>query len=1008
MSARDIEFGLEHLVGKAAVPRANNPSLRGAVRRNNPDGGHASPYYTGLNGTSLTVEVSPVGDLVLNFVSDELDDAITMINAVSPANLQATDDDGFLRLTNLNGGSKNFIRIESGTAAPVLGFVVNPEPGSMSSAGDLESAPPGRGVNTTQSNPQGTALLAADENLTSRSVNRAALGILSHIERIGRELDVEIPGVKEFFPVSVQVHAGSGKKVFFITDPNLRIPLTGFGQSTSDFVSQAGDQFGHLLTTDRRQVVDISQTSPRAAILAAFNNDGSSPTADITQSFTTYGTYDGRSIFGDVTDKLKHVAVPITAIRGNIIQADTATFTARFVQPGDVILIEGATNNSPFNHNGEFIVDAVIDATRIAVRAKRSSDTSFVSTDKPTALNPVLPGGASYGTISILMGNFYTAGFTVMFEVPSWVPDGTYRARILSGYRLRSLPAGALAKFFEPNPDAILAILRNHVILDSVGFRHTAVDVDAPAVAGSPNALTSGTVGSQLAQLLNHLNTLIAGEVAYGGGINWADGTTNPATDLESQVDKILNDLAAVGVDGAAKIRALATGFLGAGSIRTQLNQLDNEWLKLNRNHTISGINNFAADQSSTNATWVYGALQPEDKPNLSFTTIASTGQKRLILQFGDIAFLKIRVYLDDSLNMEITYNAVWSTSTQDWSKDSGGSSNPAILVQFRESGSVLRYRASGAGSWLDNAWTSQSALDLNVVTALMSFIGRLDLGSGVVDTSANANLPRIVTAVAPQATAARTFLWEFGNTSDPAGIKWRLYAGNDGGNGSSREFELVSNAFWNPATGLWNRDITTLNAMSYRFGRNGLRFYHRTTSGGTWNESGWDRIHGLDFLTNQSLRLASSPISSSARFLDLGLGTLSFQGADVATNPSPTTFLTNELRAKNICKGWALLQVGFGATPTIVDGVNITSASYVGSNVLVTIASNMADEDYIVLTTPFNWNLNSDATVVPFNQAAGSFELQATDTSGGPLDLSDVEFGNHLLQFAWFGEQTL
>jgi hypothetical protein len=67
-----------------------------------------------------------------------------------------------------------------------------------------------------------------------------------------------------------------------------------------------------------------------------------------------------------------------------------------------------------------------------------------------------------------------------------------------------------------------------------------------------------------------------ASGIEYSGGPTWADGTTNPATTVEAQLDKIVHDLADTGVDGAARLHALASGiFMTTGTLRAQLNQLD-------------------------------------------------------------------------------------------------------------------------------------------------------------------------------------------------------------------------------------------------------------------------------------------------------------------------------------------------------------------------------------------------------------------------------------------------
>ena len=114
--------------------------------------------------------------------------------------------------------------------------------------------------------------------------------------------------------------------------------------------------------------------------------------------------------------------------------------------------------------------------------------------------------------------------------------------------------------------------------------RHDAPDVDAAATAGSPNALSAGTVRAQLDQLLGHINAHenqaagahAASAIAYAGGGSWADGGTNPAASVESQLDKVVADLSAT--SGAPKVGAAATAgspnALSAGSVKSQIDQL--------------------------------------------------------------------------------------------------------------------------------------------------------------------------------------------------------------------------------------------------------------------------------------------------------------------------------------------------------------------------------------------------------------------------------------------------
>lgn len=71
-------------------------------------------------------------------------------------------------------------------------------------------------------------------------------------------------------------------------------------------------------------------------------------------------------------------------------------------------------------------------------------------------------------------------------------------------------------------------------------------------------------------------STITAGLSLYGGGPNWADGTTNPATTAEAQFDKIVSDLSATtgDVKVGAPARAGAIVSLLAGSVGTQMSAL--------------------------------------------------------------------------------------------------------------------------------------------------------------------------------------------------------------------------------------------------------------------------------------------------------------------------------------------------------------------------------------------------------------------------------------------------
>ncbi len=106
--------------------------------------------------------------------------------------------------------------------------------------------------------------------------------------------------------------------------------------------------------------------------------------------------------------------------------------------------------------------------------------------------------------------------------------------------------------------------------VSAVGTDLSDTTVDGPALIHALAAGVYMTAGTLRAQL-NQLDTALAA-LSGGAADNWADGTTNPTP----SVAKIIHDLANASSEGAAKIRALATGnFLTAGTVRSQLDELD-------------------------------------------------------------------------------------------------------------------------------------------------------------------------------------------------------------------------------------------------------------------------------------------------------------------------------------------------------------------------------------------------------------------------------------------------
>lgn len=117
---------------------------------------------------------------------------------------------------------------------------------------------------------------------------------------------------------------------------------------------------------------------------------------------------------------------------------------------------------------------------------------------------------------------------------------------------------------------------------------------------GTTNPAT--TVEAQLDKIVTDLSTGSgAAKIAYGGGGAWSDGTTNPAATVEAQLDKVITDLSGTG--GGAKIGGAAVGggaVLAAANLNTQIADLATNWGKKSSANTWTLTQTFAAIIATT------------------------------------------------------------------------------------------------------------------------------------------------------------------------------------------------------------------------------------------------------------------------------------------------------------------------------------------------------------------------------------------------------------------------
>lgn len=200
---------------------------------------------------------------------------------------------------------------------------------------------------------------------------------------------------------------------------------------------------------------------------------------------------------------------------------------------------------------------------------------------------------------------------------------------------------------------------------------------------------------------------------------------------------------------------------------------------------------------------------------------------------------------------------------------------------------------------------------------------------------------------------------------------KTRLYVQPSGG------LEITTNACWDGTN--WVRD-QSWSSSRLLIGPDVIELAtHPATGASPWADSAW--VTKAQFATDDRIRFTGTTETPSG------------------SNPESIVPITNELRAKNVCKAWGV--IGLGATPSVKDGFNVDSVSLAGGLIRVVFASPMASPDYAIQIT-LNRITNAWASIM--NRSATGFDIELYG-SGGMVDTSGFSSADDIM-FSVYGRQ--
>lgn len=223
----------------------------------------------------------------------------------------------------------------------------------------------------------------------------------------------------------------------------------------------------------------------------------------------------------------------------DVVQQASPNLTVQVQGPGVAYDQVGQRMAIAATQNVDCSVDENAISTAVAVPGNTKWLSIFMEFDR-TLTDPRLDGNAS--TV------YYDRAESFVFHVAAGAESVTPTRPALRGDQI------LLA-------DVLLAFGQTTIVNANISVTRRQ---DAFVIVDTPRSIVARTVIAAVTQLLGFYNDHVSGVIdqhaasalTYGGGGAWADGTTNPATTVEAQLDKVISDLSptAGGSSGARKI----------------------------------------------------------------------------------------------------------------------------------------------------------------------------------------------------------------------------------------------------------------------------------------------------------------------------------------------------------------------------------------------------------------------------------------------------------------------